>query len=284
MARKNNKTERPKWTEIVLSALAILSFVINGFQYLDARSLNRRNQSLETTNRELDNTLKSLHLAEKRSELGVRLEARYLITTGQGIYNFLSSQGLYRPDPEGAPAEKPDTSILLNSKVLKDLETYISDMEELGQEMHLPQPEEPEDDSSQSQVRHGLVLYRVKNMGRVDAQKLVLVVRWKDFPTGDPSNFDISKHKGQKLWMLDTSKWDTQEIHLADLSAGQEVIVPLAHVVGTNTYFGRVVIPEKFQWYNPVIQQMEEQPAGKMVPADEWLYRTELGGTDIYAQ
>ena len=52
-----------------------------------------------------------------------------------------------------------------------------------------------------------------------------------------------AKESGARLPELETEAWEEAEIRLTDLWEGESVYVPLAHVLGTSKYFGRVLMP-----------------------------------------
>jgi hypothetical protein len=60
-------------------------------------------------------------------------------------------------------------------------------------------------------------------------------------------------------------------VKLADIKPKQSVIIPLAHVIGTNTYIGKVLLPMQLQWENPLLSSMDKLKIEKMVPADQWM-------------
>ena len=112
---------------------------------------------------------------------------------------------------------------------------------------------------------HGVVLYRISNRGTQNAQQLVATVNWKDF-----SN---EGEVGDNIWELKTEDWQETTIRLADLLPGQSVTIPIAHILGTNTYFGRVIEPIKIDWFNPALKEEEFMQSQGMAPEDQWISR-----------
>ena len=62
------------------------------------------------------------------------------------------------------------------------------------------------------------------------------------------------------------------------------MIIPLAHVMSTNYYFGRVFMPDRLEWDNPVLGKQENTIIGNMVPSDQWLFASEFGANIHLAQ
>lgn len=276
---KAKESVKPKWNEIVLAIVALLSLIFNVYQYFDARSLNKKLRELNQTgmelsakNAQLDSDLKALQLAEKRNALSIDFENRYLIITGQGIYNLVKSEIVFSSNITPPMAISP-------GKVMDDLKAYIK--QEEFPAMHEPVTDE---EGKGIKLRHGLLLLRIYNRGKVDAREVSLTIKWRDFPNTRVDYTDNKGNQAQNLWELNTGGWNTSTIKLADIDAGKEIIVPLAHVLGTNEYFGRVNIPEHLEWLSPINKQSESIEIGKMVPNDQWLYKTELGQVVIVAQ
>ncbi|MEA2575246.1 MAG: hypothetical protein QOH93_2544, partial [Chloroflexia bacterium] len=73
---------------------------------------------------------------------------------------------------------------------------------------------------------------------------------------------------------LQTNDWKEDTLRLADLRAGESVVVPLTHVLGTNRYFGRVIMPSKIEWFNATLQRSESLTSTGMAPADQWISKS----------
>jgi len=112
---------------------------------------------------------------------------------------------------------------------------------------------------------HGLVMLRIANRGKRDALNVRMTVRMKDH---DPEG-----ESGAGLSELATEGWDEAEVRLADLRHGESVYVPLAHVLGTRKYFGRVLMPVAIRWHNPTLDEEESIAVQGMAPEDRWISR-----------
>jgi len=118
---------------------------------------------------------------------------------------------------------------------------------------------------------HGAVVLRIRNDGPATARSVVLTVRRKDFPKAG----EDSSHRP---WELPVSQWPRETKQLADLAPGQEVFVPLMHLVGSHRYLGTAYVPEQLAWLNETTGDAESRRVQSMAPEDQWI--TE--GLDIH--
>jgi hypothetical protein len=177
-------------------------------------------------------------------KVSVDLEPRYFVISGMAIFKI----NTFDPgNPSGQPA-------IVQNKVLDDLNFWLNAWS--GGEALVS-------DENGVVSAHGVVLYRIFNRGEEDAQQVKLTVKWTDFTNeGERSDY---------IWELQTDAWHEETIRLADLVPGQSVIVPLAHILGSSTYFGRVIMPIKIEWYNPTLRQNESISVQGMAPEDQWI-------------
>jgi hypothetical protein len=270
-----------KWTEVLLAILALLSFSFNVYQFVFAQELDSQNKLLASENTGLDNELKEMQIIREQYDLKADVEARYIIINNQSLYNFFGTHWrIVGLDAESGDNTRPKS--LLANKVISDFEEHI---DKIIQVCSCQPSDLSEADGSGRIIVHGLALYRIQNRGKVIIDNVELVIRWKDFPN-EPYTGDNLTNEGPDIWNLRDSvgDWQQSSIRLPDLKPGEEIVIPLAHILGTNRYFGRVMIPESMSWENSVLNTVEKTVAGEIVPSDEWLYKTEQGETIIIAQ
>jgi hypothetical protein len=177
-------------------------------------------------------------------KMSVDLEARYFVVSGMAVLGVRTSD----------PGNPSNSGAIVQNKTLDDLGVWLERWS-AGDSLV--------EDMGGVTAAHGVVLYRISNRGEQDAQQVVLSVKHADF-----SN---EGERGDYIWELQTDGWQEETIRLADLAPGQSVVIPLMHVLGTSTYFGRVVMPVKVEWYNPGLQKDESMPAQGMAPEDQWI-------------
>lgn len=235
-----------KITTIAGAVVALVSLVLN--IYLGVSNLKLQQDKAdfekEINSVRLDN--ERLDLLVRKNELEVDLEARYFVVSGLALFD------IQRTDPIDPNADLA----IVQTQVLSDLESWLQAWS-TGES-----PISGEDGVTRE---HGVVLYRISNRGTQNAQQLVATVNWKDF-----SN---EGEVGDNIWELKTEDWQETTIRLADLLPGQSVTIPIAHILGTNTYFGRVIEPIKIDWFNPALKEEEFMQSQGMAPEDQWISR-----------
>lgn len=235
-----------KWTAVagvVVAAVSLLSNVILGVStYRLSQSKNEMEKELnglKLENERLDGLVKTRNTS-------VDLETRYLVVTGLAIFEIEASD---LGTPGGPPA-------IVQNQVLEQLQPW-KERWEAG--------ESPVVKENGTEIEHGIVLLHVSNRGKENAQRVVLTVRHKDFPA--------QGQDAESLWELKPVAWQESTIRLADLQVGQSINVPLAHTLGTNMYFGWVILPAKLEWFNPTLQKQESMPVAGMAPEEQWISR-----------
>jgi hypothetical protein len=240
-----------RWATIAGAVVGVMSLLLNVVLGLSNLRLERDKAQIERDKAEIGRKIDEVELENKRldnlikkSAASVDLEVRYFVVSGLGIFD------IERVDP-GDAANRP---AIVQNQVLDELKGWF-DAWGTGESLVV--------DDNGVQRSHGVVLLRVFNRGKQDAQRIVLTVRWKDFSQ--------QGELADNLWELQTDGWQETKVQLADLQVGQSVIVPLTHVLGTNTYFGRVTTPIRLDWFNPTLQTQESAPVAGMAPEDQWI-------------
>lgn len=245
MAKKvTPKDEEPvykKWATIVSTIVALSSLILNVYLGISNTALARDKKTMEDKLNTLELEKRELDLQAKRQELGVDLETRYLVIGGSGLFE-INQSGI------------GDVPIVQN-QTLQQLDSWRDAWETEEKPITVK--------GNGAERSHGVVLLRVSNRGKQVAQRVILTMRWKDFPIEGSSDGDI--------WELETDTWQESSVALADLAPQQGIVVPLAHVLGTNMYFGRLLMPLQIKWFNPTLQKEESRPVAGMVPEDQWM-------------
>jgi hypothetical protein len=240
-----------RWATIagaVVGALSLLLNVVLGLSNLrlerdkaqierDKAEIARKIDEIELENKRLDNLI-------KKSDASVDLEARYYVVSGLGIFDI----------DQVDPGDSSSRPAIVQNQVYQELQSWF-EIWGAGESLVVA--------DGGVQRSHGVVLLRISNRGKQDAQRVALTVRWKDFPQ--------QGELADNLWELQTDGWQEANVQLADLQVGQSVIVPLTHVLGSNTYFGRVMMPTQLRWFNPTLQAQESAPVAGMAPEDQWI-------------
>ncbi len=248
VARSNSdEPAYKKWATVATAVVAAVSLCLNivlglfNLNLAQAKAASdQKLAAIDLENRRLDNLIK-VH------DNSVDLEARYLVVSGLAIFD---TEGGNFGDAESASA-------IVQNQVLEELEPWKS---------LWGRGESPIEAGGGVARAHGVVYYRISNRGKEDAQRAVLTYRWKDFPLEGQSD--------DNLWELQTDGWKEDTVRLTDLRVGQSVVVPLAHVLGTNRYFGRVIMPSKIEWFNATLQRPESLSSTGMAPEDQWIYKS----------
>jgi hypothetical protein len=242
---KEDEPEYKKWTIVVSTVVAVLSLVLNVFLGIFNFGLAKEKADIERKLSALELDKRELELLAKKQEVSVDLETRYLVVGGLGILD------IDRSSIGGTAAAIVQNEVLQQLTIWKEAwGTGEKDIiiKENGIERS-----------------HGIVLLHISNRGKQVAHEVVLTVKQKDFPSGGSGSED--------LWELDASRWKESSVKLADLSPGQSIVVPLAHVLGTSTYFGRVMMPSQIKWFNTTLKREESRSVSGMVTEDQWIVK-----------
>jgi hypothetical protein len=191
----------------------------------------------------LNRELKEVETGLRVQEATADLETRYLVVSGMALL--------------GRPAQT-DTSrgvaTIQNNAVMRELQFWQEEWE-TGGELVI--------DRDGRRMAHGLALLRISNRGRQDAREVTLEASERIFPADGAMD--------EALWHLDASGWQAVTIRLADLGPGETVLVPLAHMLGTNQYFGTVLLPRKIRWNNRVLSRSDSLAVQYIAPEDQWI-------------
>ena len=97
-----------------------------------------------------------------------------------------------------------------------------------------------------------VVCLRIINAGNIPARKIKLVVK--------QASFDNKKGEFSKpYYALDTEGliWQNKVIEIGGLaetsqreSLSTQMLIPIAHISGSNRYFGEVIIPVELTWFD----------------------------------
>jgi hypothetical protein len=284
--RSQNKPERKSWLDYAPHVLSLAALLFSIYQFVIYQDVDRKIKDLTVENMQLDTQAKQSDLREKEFKQRIQFENRYLVTTDRAVativdYNHAGNTFI--------------TSVVRN-KVLDDLSDFIgrADHPDIGSPFSYTEAID-----FGKTAKHGLVVLRIHNTSSVQALQVNLVIKWHDFPNAtieelaksnsSSSVADLLGSKGNKfvqLWEIKASyqSWTEEKISIADIPPNGEIIVPLAHVLSTNYYFGRVVMPIRLEWNNPVLEKQEDMAIGNMVPTDQWLFTAELGENFYVAQ
>lgn len=252
MAKRVKSTKKPvsdepaykSWTAIIGTVVAVLSLLSNVILGFAAYRLSQSKNRIENQLNEVRLENERLSGLAKRREVNVDLEARYYVVSGLSI---LEIEAADVGNPENRPA-------VIQNQVLQQLQPW-KEKWETGESTVV--------NENGIQRNHGVVLLRINNRGKETAQRVILTVRQKDFSSQGETAED--------LWELRPDTWQEDKIRLADLQAGQSIIVPLTHTLGTNKYFGRTLLPTKVEWFNPTLQTQESMTVDGMAPEDQWI-------------
>ena len=233
-----------KWVTILSAAVAIGSLLLNIWLGVSNLKLQQEKAVFEKNINEIKLENERLDQLVRLRKMSVDLESRYFVVSGLALLKINSF------DPGNPSGQRA----MVQNKVLDDLGIWLEAWSS-GQS--------PVSDANGVMTAHGVVLYRIFNRGEQDAQQVTLTIKWKDFSNEGDS--------AESIWELQTDGWQETTVRLADLVPGQNVIVPLAHILGTSTYFGRVIVPVKVEWYNPTLKQKESFESQGMAPEDQWI-------------
>jgi len=233
-----------KITTIAGAVVAVVSLLLNIYLGISNLKLQQDKAAVDQEINSIRLENERLDLLVRKNELKVDLEARYFVVSGLALFDINTIDPI---DPNSGLA-------LVQTQVLSDLETWL---QAWGTGESLISNEDG------VTKEHGVILYRISNRGTQNAQQLVATVKWKDFSNeGEVSDY---------IWELETGDWKETTIRLADLPPGQSVTIPIAHILGTSTYFGRVIKPEKIDWYNPALNEGQFMLSQGMAPEDQWI-------------
>jgi len=282
---QNSNTPKKMLIDYVPLVLSIFAFLFSLYQFFYYRDIEKQLKELNAESLQLSNDLKRAELAETEFRQRVQFENRYLVASGEGIITILDY-------------DEPDNNFIdsvIKNKVLEDFDSHIrASTGDLPEQFYFSAYFD-----GNTQAKHGLVVLRVHNTSSNKANNVKIMVKWKDFPntttdelltTSSTYNLrEVLDNNGNSfvnLWELrdNNEDWTTESISIADIPPGGEIIIPLAHVLGTNYYFGRVIMPEHLEWDNPLLGKQENMTVGNMVPTDQWLYQSEFGGNFYVAQ
>lgn len=288
MARKSNPPQK-SLIDYAPLALSIFAFLFSLYQFFYFRDVEKQVKELTAESLQLNNDIKRAELAEAEFRQKVQFENRYLVASDDGILTILNY-------------DEPGNNFIksvVKTKVLEDFNSFI-EATNMGFPGYFFQFYEYMIDN-QSTANHGLVVLRISNTSNTKANNVKIIVKWKDFPNTpiqelrsknpsyDVKLADLLLDNGNSfvnLWEIKDNyeDWTTESISIADIPPGGEIIIPLAHVLSTNFYFGRVIMPDRLEWDNPVLGKQENMIVGNMVPTDQWLYQAQFGENFYVAQ
>lgn len=219
----------------ITALLGIVSTALSIFIAVTALSINERVNELQMANLVLDEKIKMIDLVLKENEAkssqfenSVRLEAEFR------IFNANAFASNYR--------EKGMRIVWLDKKIQSDVENWLGEWINGNNLMT--------GTSGSGLFARQVVCLRVINAGKVPARKIRLITK--------QSNFDNKTGKfAQPYYEIDTkeSTWQITETKIGDLVEDSQkellktqMLIPLAHVSGSNRYFGRVFIPLELVW------------------------------------
>jgi len=268
--------------------VSILALLFSMYQFFVFKDIDKTIKELSAENTQLDNAIKQMEVADKEFKQKIQFENRYLVANSSAI------DGILHYDKPG----NGFTKSILTNKVLGDFNAYIKkDMRENDPSFIYYEYTTPVSDSLE--VSHGLVILKIHNISSNRANNVKLIVKWRDFPNYTVTEVleqsgvqypleELSKRGNSfvNLWEIKDNyqSWSTETIQIADIAPDGEVIIPLAHVMSTNYYFGRVFMPDRLEWDNPVLGKQENTIIGNMVPSDQWLFASEFGANIHLAQ
>jgi hypothetical protein len=237
MSNVENK-KSSKWDKslgYIAALLGILSTGLSIFITITTVSINQRINELQTTNLELDKKLKEIDITLKERELinsrfnnSVRLEAEFR------IFNANAFASNYK--------EKSMRIVWLDSTIQGDIEKWLGDWINGNKLMT--------GESKNGLFARQVVCLRIINAGNTPARKIKLIAK--------QANFDNKKGEfGKPYYVVDTEKsiWQNTIIEIGDLAEPSQrellktqMLIPIAHISGSNRYFGQVVIPLELTW------------------------------------
>lgn len=244
--KKNNGN--PIWPIVITAAVSILSLGLNGVQFYSNLALERAKAITEQQLGTLEIEKQRLENLARKRELSVNLETRLFVISGEGLTG-LSNPSFLDTDQH--------TSIgVTQSSVYRQLQDQgWLERWDIGGDIIF--------DDEGKKMAHAVVFLKVTNIGSRDAQKVKLIVKQK--------SFSLEGDHDVPFWELSTHTWEASEIRLADLKASQSVLVPVAHILGTSTYFGPVIVAKELEWFNPTLEKEGNTEVTKMAPEDQWI-------------
>ena len=272
MPTKSRKDQgQPPWLAYAPHVLSLAALLFGVYQFSIYQDVDRRVRDLTATNLELDARvknqtadnlqldarLKSSDVADKEFKQRVLFENRYLHASGRAAMTLV----------DHTVPTSGFTASLLSTRVLNDLDSFLKDDGAPGVSFSEPVVV---DEMQSRAIKHGVVVLRVHNASQILAREVKLDVKYHDFPNTSIAELastgavvELLKSRGnmfKHLWEIRDAyqDWQDDRISLADIAPDSERIVPLSHVLGTNYYFGRVIMPVRLQWTNPVLQKPEE--------------------------
>lgn len=226
-----------KYINYTATLLGILSTGLGVFIAINTMSINQRVNELQSTNLVLDEKLKKLDLTGRESELinsrfsnSVRIEAEFR------IFNANAFASNYK--------EKSMKIVWVDRTIQMDIEGWVGDWIKGNQLMTGA--------SQDGLFARQVVCLRIINAGNIPARKIKLVVK--------QASFDNKKGEFKKpYYALDTEGliWQNKVIEIGGLaepsqreSLNTQMLIPIAHISGSNRYFGEVIIPVELTWFD----------------------------------
>lgn len=235
---KNNENNTwNKYLEYTAAFLGIISTGLGIFISINTISINEKINELQKANLDLDKQLKGMDVQMKENALikdkfdnAVRLESEFK------IFNANAFASNYR--------EKSLQIMWLDNKIQQDIEKWLGDWINYNRLMT---------GSSQGGLfARQIVCLRIINAGNILARKIKVIAK--------QANFDNISGKFQKpYYEVDTNEliWQNKEIEIGDLAESSQkellktqMLIPLAHISGSNRYFGQVIVPLELTWHD----------------------------------
>jgi hypothetical protein len=231
--KKSNSWD--KFITYVIPFLGVVSTALSILITITTLSINQRINNLQSSNLELDAKLKRIDLQSKESEArnsqlnnSVRLEAEFRIFNANAFARNYKEKGMQ--------------IIWLDKNIQNDIENWTGDWINGNKLMT--------GSSSNGLFARQVVCLRVVNAGNTPARKINLVVK--------KAKVDNGKGKLRRPYYEADTKdltWTEKAIDIGDLaesSKGEllktQILIPLAHVSGSDKYFGEIILPLKLSW------------------------------------
>jgi|GEM_PF-6492096 len=217
-----------KYTGYIANSLGILSTILSIFIAITTISINQSVKELKAKNLDLDKQLKEIELNNSIFRDSVRIEAEFR------IFNANSFASQYKEDSRKIK--------WLNSTLQSDIEKWLDDWIKRNRLMTGA--------SKKGLFARQIVCLRIINAGNTPARQMKLVAK--------QANFDNDKGEFKTpYYAVDSEEeiWQNMAIELGDLAEaaqkdllGTQMLIPLAHVSGSDRYYGQVIIPLELTW------------------------------------
>lgn len=231
----NDSSVLGKYIGYAVALVGLVSTILSIFITTNAFSLNERLNNLQAANLALDEKLKRTDLIlkedEKKSsqfENSVRLEAEFRIFNANAFASSYKEKGM--------------KIVWLDKRIQSDIEKWLGEWVNGNNLMT--------GTSGNGLFARQVICLRIINVGKTPARKIRLIVKQSNFDNGN-GKFE------QPYYEIDVreSNWQNTEIKIGDLAENPQkellktqMLIPLAHVSGSNRYFGKVFIPSELIW------------------------------------